>query len=71
MGINASVSFVKAATSGTFYAEAREESMNPKLASCSVRITGDDNAVVAIFQGMVYRKKEPIIPVCNNGEVTT
>jgi acyl-CoA thioesterase len=71
MGINASVSFVKAATGGTLYAEAREESMNPKLASYSVRITDDDNTVVAIFQGMVYRKKEPIIPVCNNGEVTT
>src|ERR1035437_7978826 len=62
MGINASVSFVKAATRGTLYAEASEQALNPKLASYTVRITDDDNAVVAIFQGMVYRKKESIIP---------
>ena len=62
MGINASVSFVKAATKGTLYAEASEQSKNPKLAAYTVTITDDDKAVVAIFQGMVYRKKEPILP---------
>ena len=62
MGINTSVSFVKAATKGTLYAEAREQTLNPKLASYSVHITNDDNDIVAIFQGMVYRKNEPIIP---------
>ena len=62
MGINTSVSFVKAATSGTLYAEAREQSLNPKLASYLVQITDDSNDVVAIFQGMVYRKKDSIIP---------
>lgn len=62
MGINTSVSFVKAATRGTLYAVAREQARNPKLATYSVQITDDDNDVVAIFQGMVYRKKEPIIP---------
>lgn len=71
MGINASVSFVKAATQGTLYAEAREQSLNPKLASYSVRITDDDDAVVAIFQGMVYRKKESIVPAEYNGEEKT
>ena len=62
MGINTSVSFVKAATRGTLYAEAREQALNPRLASYSVRITDDDHAVVAVFQGMVYRKNESIIP---------
>ena len=62
MGINTSVSFVKAATKGTLYAEAREQSLNPKLASYLVRITDDVNDVVAIFQGMVYRKNVSIIP---------
>ncbi len=62
MGINVNISFVKAATGGTLYAEAREQSRNPKLASYSVQITDDKNAVVAIFQGMVYRKKESILP---------
>jgi len=62
MGINTSVNFVKAALNGTLYAEAKEQSLNPKLASYSVMITDDAGDVVAIFQGMVYRKKEPIIP---------
>jgi len=62
MGINTSVSFVKAATQGTLYAEAREQAKNPKLASYSVQITDDTGDIVAIFQGMVYRKKETIIP---------
>ena len=62
MGINTSVSFVKAARKGTLYAEAREQSLNSKLASYSVMITDDDNDVVAIFQGMAYRKKESIVP---------
>jgi acyl-CoA thioesterase len=61
MGINTSVSFVKAALKGTLYAEAREQSRNPKLASYSVMITDDDNDVVAIFQGMAYRKKDSIM----------
>lgn len=62
MGINTSVSFVKAATEGTLYAEASEQSMNPKLACYSVRITDDEDAVVAIFQGMVYRKNQSLFP---------
>jgi acyl-CoA thioesterase len=62
MGINTSISFVKAATRGTLYAEAREEALNHRLASYSVRITDDDHAVVALFQGMVYRKDVSIIP---------
>ena len=61
MGINTSISFVKAATKGTLYAEARELSRNPKLAAYSVTVTDDDNDTVAIFQGMVYRKKESLI----------
>ena len=62
MGINTSVSFVKAALKGTLYAEATEQSRNPKLASYSVMITDDDNDVVAIFQGMAYQKKDSIMP---------
>lgn len=62
MGINTSINFVKAATEGTLYAEAREQSINPKLASYSVLVTDDTGDTVAIFQGMAYRKKEPVIP---------
>lgn len=62
MGISTSVNFVKAATQGTLYAEAREQSRNPKLASYSVLITDDAGDTIALFQGMVYRKKESILP---------
>ncbi len=69
LGINTSVSFVKSATGGTLYAVAREQSRNPRLASYLVHITDDDDDVVAIFQGMAYRKKESIIPANYNDEV--
>lgn len=62
MGINTSVNFVKAPLKGTLYAEAREQSNGPKLASYSVMITDDEGDIVAIFQGMVYRKKGSLIP---------
>ncbi|NLC70874.1 MAG: PaaI family thioesterase [Desulfuromonadaceae bacterium] len=62
VGINNSISFVKAATRGTLFAEAREQARNHKLASYSVHITDDTGETVALFQGMVYRKKETIIP---------
>jgi len=62
MGITTSVSFVKAVTAGTLYAEAREVSLSHKLATYSVHVTDDVEAVVAIFQGTVYRKSVPIIP---------
>ena len=61
MGINTSMSFVKAALKGTLYADALEQSRGPKLASYSVTITDDAGDVVAIFQGMAYRKKESIM----------
>lgn len=62
MGINTSVSFVKAAISGTLRAEARELSRNAKLATYAVQVTDDRGDLIAFFQGTVYRKKEPIIP---------
>jgi acyl-CoA thioesterase len=65
MGINASINFVKAATKGILFAEAKEQSLNPKLASYSVTVTDEDNDVIAIFQGMVYRKKHSLVTAGN------
>jgi acyl-CoA thioesterase len=62
MGINTSVSFVKAATRGTLFAEAREQARNFRLATYLVQITDDSGDTVAIFLGTVYRKRESIIP---------
>ena len=54
--INAHISFVKSATSGTLFAQAEEFSINPKIATYTVRVTDDSGENIAIFQGMVYRK---------------
>jgi acyl-CoA thioesterase len=54
--INASISYVTAASGGTLYATAEEFSLNPKIATYTVTVTDDEGAKVAIFQGMVYRK---------------
>jgi acyl-CoA thioesterase len=54
--INAHISYVKAATSGTLYAVAEEFSVNPKIATYTVTVTDDTGEKIALFQGMVYRK---------------
>lgn len=60
MGINTSISFVKAATGGRLFAEAKEVACNQRLASYTVKVSDDAGAVVAIFQGMAYRKKDEL-----------
>jgi acyl-CoA thioesterase len=58
VAINVSISYVKAVSGGTLLAEAREISLNPKLATYTVDVRDGAGELVAIFQGMVYRKKE-------------
>ncbi|HUT31694.1 MAG TPA: PaaI family thioesterase [Sedimentisphaerales bacterium] len=60
VAINASISFLKGATKGTLFADAREVSINPKLASYNIDVTDDAGEIIAVFQGMVYRKKDKI-----------
>ena len=60
VAINVSISFMKAATSGTLTAVAKEVSLNPRIASYTVNVCDDDGDLVAIFQGMAYRKKDKI-----------
>jgi len=60
VGINVSISYVKAATGGVLTAEARETSLNPRLATYTVDVKDEQGDIVAIFQGMVYRKKDPL-----------
>jgi len=58
--IYANISYDKAVSEGTLYAEAKEESLNPKLATYQVRVTDQTGDLVAGFQGTVYRKKETL-----------
>lgn len=60
MGINTSMSFLKAVRSGTLYGEAQEISLNRRLGNYQVTITDDDQQLIAQFQGTAYRKDEPL-----------
>jgi len=61
VAINANISFMKAAAlNATLTAEAKEVSINPKLATYQVNVTDDAGDLVASFQGMVYRKRDQI-----------
>ncbi|MGB9201466.1 PaaI family thioesterase [Methanobacterium sp.] len=61
VAINVSISFMKAVTSGTLTAVAREVSLNPKIASYTVDICDDEGELIAIFQGLAYRKRDKIV----------
>lgn len=60
MGVNGTISYLKAATTGALYAEARETSRNHKLGHYAVNIFDDHDELIAVFQGMVYRKEAEI-----------
>lgn len=60
VAVNVNISFLKATSSGRLFAEATEVSRNAKLASYTIRITDEQEQLIALFQGMVYRKKDKI-----------
>ncbi|MCY1721920.1 hotdog fold thioesterase [Prolixibacteraceae bacterium Z1-6] len=60
LGINAEISFFKALTMGTLTAEAKEISINNKLATYLVEIKNEEDELIAHFKGTVYRKREKI-----------
>lgn len=60
VAVNVNISYFKAVSSGTLYAEATEISLNPKLGSYTVKVTNENGDLIALFQGMAYRKKDQI-----------
>jgi len=56
VAVNVSITFMKAATTGTLTAEAREVALNPKLGTYTVNVTDEQNNLIAVFQGLAYRK---------------
>lgn len=57
VGINATITYMKGASSGTLFAEATEFSRNHKLSTYNVEITDQDGNKIATFQGLAYRKR--------------
>jgi len=62
VAINVSISYVKPASAGTLYAEAMEVATEGRLGCCTVRVTDDGGDLVALFQGLSYRKGPPPAP---------
>lgn len=60
VAINVSIAYVAAGTGSMLTATARETSLTPKLATYTVTIADDSGETVAIFDGMVYRKRETL-----------
>ncbi len=61
VAINVSISYMKSASVGeTLYADARETALNHKLGTYTIDVTDDSGGLIAVFQGMVYRKKEKL-----------
>lgn len=61
VAVNVNISFLKAAAEGqTLTAEGFENDKNRRLGSYTVNVTNDAGELIAVFQGMAYRKKERI-----------
>jgi len=60
VAIQVCISYFKAVSGGTLYAEAREVSRNPKLATYMIEVTDDSGSLLGVFQGTVYRKSARI-----------
>ena len=60
VAINANISYFKAVSSGVLRAEARDLSSGGRIASYTVDIYDEARDLVAVFQGMAYRKREKI-----------
>lgn len=60
VAINAAISFMKPITCGVLTARAEEVSRGRTLGTYLVRITDEQDAVVAQFQGTVFRKDQPL-----------
>jgi len=60
VSINANISYMRAVSSGLLTATATEVSLTNTLGIYDIKITGPAGELVAVFQGMVYRKRQRI-----------
>lgn len=63
VGLDTSMTFVRAAARGVLTAEAVEESRTRRTSVCSVRVTDGEGNLVAIFRGTAFRKEDPLSAV--------
>jgi acyl-CoA thioesterase len=60
VGINTSLSFLKATSAGTLFAEATEISRGRHISVCTARVTNNAGELVALFQATAYTKDGPL-----------
>ena len=61
VALNVTISYIKAVRSGeTLTATAKEISAGPKVANYTINVTNDQGDMVAVFQGLAYRKHVPL-----------
>jgi len=68
VAINVSISYLRPVTGNVLHAQAAEVSRSRSLASYTVRVTDEKEHLVALFQGMVFRKADPIPTAASAGE---
>jgi acyl-CoA thioesterase len=61
VALGVSVNYINAAIPGeTLFAEGQETNRSRKISACEIRVTGDQGRLVASFQALAYRKKDPL-----------
>lgn len=56
VAVNVNISYLKAVQSGTLYAVAKENNPRGRVGSYTVTITDQNGDLVALFEGLAYRK---------------
>lgn len=61
LAINVNISYLNSVSTGTLYATATEVNEPNRLGAYDVLVTDDQQRIIARFNGMVYRKKQPLM----------
>lgn len=56
VAININISYLKAVSGGTLYAQAEERNREGRIGSYLITITDEEGQTAAVFEGLVYRK---------------
>ena len=57
VAININISYLKAAEGGVLFARAEEINREGKIGSYTITVTNEQEQTVAVFEGLVYRKR--------------
>jgi acyl-CoA thioesterase len=61
MSIETSIRYFKGVGEGTLFAEAQVVHIHQKLATFEVRVTNQDDELIALFTATAYRKNVPLV----------